>query len=218
MERVFRRDGEEDRGAAVDEVSDVVAYALVGVVGGALRLEGEVGVVCEVLAQEETGEPETPLQGDEALDVLVHGEQGGGDHDDEEVPVHRGVETGDVLAAQGGGHVALDVREYHHQTGRRGAEGQHHQKKTSRAAALVAVEIDLGETEGAHESRDEPRGLALDVRGVALGAVARALAAAMVAIEGTFWCRKTPKKHKDGAVPPRPDRNSGRRDASSAPL
>ena len=44
------RDGEEDRGAAVDEVSDVVAYALVGVVGGALRLEGEVGVVCEILA------------------------------------------------------------------------------------------------------------------------------------------------------------------------
>ena len=68
-------------------------------------------MVCEVLAQEETGEPETPLQGDEALDVLVHGEQGGGDHDDEEVPVHRGVETGDVLAAQGGGHVALDVRD-----------------------------------------------------------------------------------------------------------
>ena len=33
-------------------------------------------------------------------------------------------------------------------------------------------------------------------------APSRALAAAMVAIEGTFWCRKTPKKHKDGAVPP----------------
>ena len=32
-------------------------------------------------------------------------------------------------------------------------------------------------------------------------APSRALAAAMVAIEGTFWCRKTPKKHKDGAVP-----------------
>ena len=167
------RDGEEDRGTAVDEVADVVADALVGVVGGALRLEGEVGVVGEVLAQEETGEPETPLEGDEALDVLVHGEQRRGDHDDEEVSVHRGVETGDVLAAQGGGHVALDVREDHHQTGRRGAEGQHHQEKTSRAAALVAVVVDSGETKGAHKRRDEPRGLALDVRGVALGAVAR---------------------------------------------
>mmetsp|Transcript_9546 Transcript_9546/g.34775 ORF Transcript_9546/g.34775 Transcript_9546/m.34775 type:complete len:209 (-) Transcript_9546:262-888(-) len=150
-------EGEQHGVARVDEVSRVVADALIRVVHAPLRFQFEIRVVPEVLADEQTRQPQPPLQRDEVLDVLVHREERRRDCDDAEVLVDGLVEPLLVLVRQRGHHVSLDVREHDHERGRRRAHEEHPREQRPRADFVVAGVVNLRERRRAPERVHEPR-------------------------------------------------------------